>query len=342
MFQPVVARASQLRISAASGRRTSGSTASGRSGGAGNASHEFRNGPNPVPLWPRESSFPPTSDQTPRAAAAAARCQALPAPGSTRSILPRRSTRCAPRSKYADAPAGHFSLPPEYRPFHFPDFGPTLGVLDAVTLPLPVAECRANSAPGSALHSTGDAAPAADTFSCGPTTRPASTEHARFDHPAVEVRRHFAYEDLADALAGRPERPCRDRSLRRMSRPGHARRGPRRGRSTPGRSAAWCGTRPRRGCSFFSTLGIIDPLLGQVDFTVQQTLKAGGGIAEMHGDNAIVYLAATTQPLPGGADGLVAALGACRIRQGSRWPAGARVRGRPAAGSRPAHAAHPT
>ena len=49
--------------------------------------------------------------------------------------------------------------------------------------------------------------------------------------------------------------------------------------------------------------------MGQVDFTVQQTLKAGGGIAEMHGDNAIVYLAATTQPLPGGADGLVAALG---------------------------------
>jgi hypothetical protein len=49
--------------------------------------------------------------------------------------------------------------------------------------------------------------------------------------------------------------------------------------------------------------------LGQVEFTIQQTLKAGGAIAEMHADNAIVDLAATTQPLSRGADGMLAALG---------------------------------
>src|SRR5712692_4751127 len=80
-------------------------------------------------------------------------------------------------------------------------------------------------------------------------------------------------------------------------------------KESPGRSAAWCGTRPRRGCSFFSAHGIIGPLLGQVDFTVQQTLKAGGAVAEMHADDAVVDLAAATQPLPRGADGMHAALG---------------------------------
>ena len=49
--------------------------------------------------------------------------------------------------------------------------------------------------------------------------------------------------------------------------------------------------------------------MGQVEFTVQQTLKAGGPVAEMHADDAIVDLAATPQPLPSGADGMHAALG---------------------------------
>jgi hypothetical protein len=49
--------------------------------------------------------------------------------------------------------------------------------------------------------------------------------------------------------------------------------------------------------------------LGQVDFTVEQTLKARGAVAEMHADDTTIYLAATTQPLPRGADGMHAALG---------------------------------
>jgi hypothetical protein len=49
--------------------------------------------------------------------------------------------------------------------------------------------------------------------------------------------------------------------------------------------------------------------LGEVEITVQQTLKAGGAVAQMHADDAIVDLAATTQPLPCGADGMATALG---------------------------------
>jgi len=49
--------------------------------------------------------------------------------------------------------------------------------------------------------------------------------------------------------------------------------------------------------------------LGQVDLTVQQTLKAGSAVAEVHADDAVVYLAATTQPLPRGADGMHATFG---------------------------------
>jgi len=55
--------------------------------------------------------------------------------------------------------------------------------------------------------------------------------------------------------------------------------------------------------------------LGQVDFTVEQTLKAGGAIAEMHADDAVVNLAATTQPLARSADGMRAALGRSRFVQ---------------------------
>jgi len=53
--------------------------------------------------------------------------------------------------------------------------------------------------------------------------------------------------------------------------------------------------------------------LGQVDITVQQTLKTGGAIAEMHADHAVVNLAATTQPLPCGTDGMLTALGRSRF-----------------------------
>ena len=53
--------------------------------------------------------------------------------------------------------------------------------------------------------------------------------------------------------------------------------------------------------------------MGQIEFTVQQTLKAGSAIAEMHTDDAVVHLAAITQPLPRGADGMHAALGCGRF-----------------------------
>ena len=53
--------------------------------------------------------------------------------------------------------------------------------------------------------------------------------------------------------------------------------------------------------------------MGQVEFTVQQTLKAGSAIAEMHADDAVVHLAAIPQPLPRGSDGMHAALGRARF-----------------------------
>lgn len=60
-------------------------------------------------------------------------------------------------------------------------------------------------------------------------------------------------------------------------------------------------------------LGILGHLSGQVDFAVQQALKAGSVVAEMHGDDAVVHLTATPQPLPLGADGMRAALGRSRF-----------------------------
>lgn len=72
-------------------------------------------------------------------------------------------------------------------------------------------------------------------------------------------------------------------------------------RSSPARSAACCGTRRRRERNFFSAFGIRGPVFGQVDFTIQQALKAGCAVAEMHADDAVVDLAATPQPLPRGA-----------------------------------------
>jgi hypothetical protein len=57
----------------------------------------------------------------------------------------------------------------------------------------------------------------------------------------------------------------------------------------------------------------MDPLFGQVEFAVQQTLKAGGAVAEMHADDTVVDLAAATQPLPRDTDGMHAALGRSRF-----------------------------
>jgi hypothetical protein len=55
--------------------------------------------------------------------------------------------------------------------------------------------------------------------------------------------------------------------------------------------------------------------LGQVDFTVEQALKAGDAVAQMHADDAIVDFAATAQPLPRNADRMVTALGRSRFVQ---------------------------
>ena len=55
--------------------------------------------------------------------------------------------------------------------------------------------------------------------------------------------------------------------------------------------------------------------MGEVEFAVQKTLEAGGAVTEVHGDDAVVDLAATTQPLTRGADRMLAALGRSRFVQ---------------------------
>jgi hypothetical protein len=55
------------------------------------------------------------------------------------------------------------------------------------------------------------------------------------------------------------------------------------------------------------------PFFGQVDFTVEQTLKSRCTVTQMHADDAIIDFAATAQPLPCGANGLVTALGRSRF-----------------------------
>jgi hypothetical protein len=60
---------------------------------------------------------------------------------------------------------------------------------------------------------------------------------------------------------------------------------------------------------FFSARGIIRPILRQVHAAVQQHLKTGSGVTEMHRHDAIVDLAAAAVVLPPRADGLAAALG---------------------------------
>jgi hypothetical protein len=53
--------------------------------------------------------------------------------------------------------------------------------------------------------------------------------------------------------------------------------------------------------------------LGEVEFTVEQTLKAGAAVAEMYTDDAVVDLATTTQPLPSGTDRMPAAFDRSRF-----------------------------
>jgi len=66
---------------------------------------------------------------------------------------------------------------------------------------------------------------------------------------------------------------------------------------------------------FFSARGIVGHFLGQVQFTIQKTLKAGSTVAEMHTNDAVVHLAATSQPLPRGTDRMRAALECSRFVQ---------------------------
>jgi len=51
----------------------------------------------------------------------------------------------------------------------------------------------------------------------------------------------------------------------------------------------------------------------QVKIAIQQALKAGSDIAEMHADHAIIDLATTTQPLPGNSNGIRTALRRSRL-----------------------------
>ena len=51
----------------------------------------------------------------------------------------------------------------------------------------------------------------------------------------------------------------------------------------------------------------------EVEFAVQKTLKAGYTVAEVHSDNAVVDLAATTQPLTRDTGCMRAALGRPRF-----------------------------
>jgi hypothetical protein len=53
--------------------------------------------------------------------------------------------------------------------------------------------------------------------------------------------------------------------------------------------------------------------LGQVKVAIQQALKAGSDVAEMHADDAILDLPTTPQPLPGNPDGMRTALGRPRL-----------------------------
>jgi hypothetical protein len=55
------------------------------------------------------------------------------------------------------------------------------------------------------------------------------------------------------------------------------------------------------------------PLFGQINRAVEQTLKAGSTVTQMHTDDAVIDFAATAQPLPCGTNRLVTALGSSRF-----------------------------
>jgi len=64
---------------------------------------------------------------------------------------------------------------------------------------------------------------------------------------------------------------------------------------------------------FFSTRRIIGKLFGQIDRAIQQHLKTGGRIAEMHSHHAVVDLPPIAVVLPTDAHRLFAALGRSRL-----------------------------
>jgi hypothetical protein len=59
---------------------------------------------------------------------------------------------------------------------------------------------------------------------------------------------------------------------------------------------------------FFSARGIGGPIRRQVHAAVQQHLKAGSGVTEVHSHRTVIDLAAVAVVLPSRADGLAAAL----------------------------------
>lgn len=64
---------------------------------------------------------------------------------------------------------------------------------------------------------------------------------------------------------------------------------------------------------FFSARRIIGKLFGQIDRAIQQHLKTGGRIAEMHPHDAVVDLSPIAVVLPTDAHRLFAALGRSRL-----------------------------
>src|SRR5260370_1571644 len=156
--------------------------------------------------------------------------------------------------------------------------------------------------------------PAADTVSGGPDATTGGLPEARVASSASRGNLSAPRRRKSGRVVpGHPGMPSRVRTTHRTSRPAHAHRWPTLDRPEPSQSAAWCGTPRRRGCSFFPALLVRGPLLGQVNFAVEQTLKSRGRVTQMHTDHTVLDLAATAQPLPRGADRLVAALGRPRF-----------------------------
>jgi len=64
---------------------------------------------------------------------------------------------------------------------------------------------------------------------------------------------------------------------------------------------------------FFSARRVIRKVFGQVKLAIQQHLKTGGRVTEMHSHHAVVDLPTIAVVLPTDADGLFAALGRPRL-----------------------------